>query len=118
MRRAIINKRIKDQFLERIVYKDQSTIHGNGLFARVSFKKDEYIGTYHGSKTTENNTYVLWVYDEDNEEKAVGVDGENLLRYLNHSEQPNTVFDELDLYAERDIEAGEELCFDYGETPD
>ena len=116
-----MNKTIKkttDRDLQQIVKKAPSNIHGNGLFALLDFEKDQYIGTYAGIQTTENDTYVLWVYDDNDEANALAVDGKNLLRYLNHSKKPNTVFYDFDLYANRAIKQGEELCFDYGETPD
>ena len=45
----------------------------------------------------------------------VEMDGTGLLPYLNHSRSPNVEFDGPELHALRDIAAGEELCFDYGE---
>ena len=90
-----------------------SGIHGTGLFARRAIGKDEYIGTYEGPGAVRNGTYVLWVYGRDG--RAVGRSGRNLLRYLNHARPGNAVFDGFDLYARRDIQAGEEITFDYGE---
>ncbi len=55
---------------------------------------------------------MLWVWDEENE-KWVGVDGDNEMRFLNHSGQPNAEFYDTDLYALRNIAAGEEITFDY-----
>jgi SET domain-containing protein len=39
--------------------------------------------------------------------------GLNLLRYLNHAERPNAEFDGFDLYALKNIRAGEEITFNY-----
>lgn len=60
--------------------------------------------------------HVLWVEaDVDSGEDWIGYDGNNELRFLNHAKQPNGEMDGLDLYAGRDITAGEEITIDYGE---
>ena len=51
--------------------------------------------------------------NEDDEESAIGCDGKNLLRYLNHAEPGNAEFDELDLYARTNIKTGDEITFNY-----
>lgn len=89
-----------------------STIHGWGVFARVPIAKGAQIGEYKGAETEDNDTYVLWVEDGDD---LIARNGENGLRFLNHSNQPNAVFDGFELFALRDIEADEEITFDYGE---
>ncbi len=91
----------------------ESPIHGRGLFATRAFEAGELIGTYEGARATENGTYVLWVEDVDG--SFYGVHGENELRYLNHSSDPNADFDDELLYAARCIDVGEEICFHYGE---
>ncbi|OOZ34319.1 SET domain-containing protein [Solemya velesiana gill symbiont] len=107
----------KDRDLSEAVYSAESEIHGTGLFAKRKIKKGEYIGTYHGPKTRKNGTYVLWVYDHDDEENAEGRDGKNLLRYLNHSTECNAEFDGYDLYALKKISQDDEITFNYGEEP-
>lgn len=109
-------KRIRDRELKAWVYAAESAIHGTGLFAARAIPEGEYIGTYWGPEAKRNGMYVLWVYDEDDEENAVGRSGRNLLRYLNHSRPGNTEFDGFDLYAARDIAPDEELTFDYLES--
>ena len=94
------------------VHKGPSSIHGTGLFAKVPIESDTWIGTYQGPTATRNGMYVLWVTHEDGREE--GRSGRNLLRYLNHAVPPNAWFDGFELYAGRDIEAGEELTIDYG----
>ena len=96
-------------------YVDDSLIHGLGLFARIALEEGEYLGTYDGPHTDENDTYVLWRCDEKDE--WVGRDGKNILRYLNHCREPNAVFNGYDLYVLRDIAPHEEILFDYGEEP-
>ena len=88
-----------------------SPIHGQGCFARVGFAAGDYIGTYQGRPARRNGTYVLWVSEDG--EHWQGRSGRNLLRWLNHSDTPNAVFDGFDLYAVRAIAPGAEITFDY-----
>ncbi len=96
--------------LQDRVYMAPSSIHGNGLFARVGFTAGDYIGSYEGPEARRNGTYVLWVYQD---EQWVGRSGRNLLRWLNHQEPGNAEFDGFDLYAKCAIGADEEITFDY-----
>ena len=80
----------KNSELEKYFYVDDSPIHGKGLFARKKLKKEQFLGTYHGPKTKENDMHVLWV--EEEEGKWIGKDGKNMLRYLNHSNKPCAEF--------------------------
>lgn len=101
--------------LDDLVYTGSSEIHGTGLFARHQISQGDYIGTYEGSTTTTDGTYVLWLYEEG--KTPVGRCGENLLRYLNHAEDANAAFDGFALYALTTIEPDEEITFNYeGET--
>ena len=106
-------KRIHNGQLKNWVYSAVSGIHGTGLFARKAIRKGEYIGTYAGPQARRNGMYVLWVYDQEDEDKAVGRSGRNLLRYLNHARPGNAEFDGFDLYALANIDADEEITFDY-----
>lgn len=95
-----------------------SPVHGRGLFARQEIPADTWIGHYSGPQTLQNGTYVLWVEagtNPDGETDWIGYDGDNELRFLNHAKLPNGEMDGLDLYARRDIKAGEEITIDYGE---
>ncbi len=105
-----------NQELKKLFYADKSPIHGKGLFARKRIEPDTYLGTYDGPETEENGTYVLWV--EEEKDYWVGRDGKNLLRYLNHSEEPCAEFDGFDLYAIKPIEPGQEVTINYGEDFD
>ncbi|MCF6263713.1 MAG: SET domain-containing protein [Xanthomonadales bacterium] len=89
-----------------------SPIHGRGLFAREDIPAEVFIGTYAGKKTMDNGMHVLWAWDEADEE-WVGVDGDNEMRFLNHSSKPNAEFYDTDLYALGNIAVGEEITFDY-----
>jgi SET domain-containing protein len=93
-----------------------SPVHGQGLFARHDIPAGTWIGHYDGEETQENGMHVLWLEaGEDAVELWVGYNGNNELRFLNHAKQPNGEMHELDLYADRDIHAGEEITIDYGE---
>ncbi len=92
----------------------KSPIHGHGVYAVKKIEDGAKIGTYHGEITEEDDTYVLWITDEDGRE--YGVDGTSELKFLNHSHEPNAEFDGEELYALRDILPGEEITFHYGET--
>jgi hypothetical protein len=99
------------------VRRGPSPIHGQGCFACVGFAPGDYVGTYTGPPARRDGTYVLWVSEDG--EHWQGRSGRNLLRWLNHSDRPNAVFDGFDLYALRAIAPGEEITFDYaGATAD
>jgi len=104
---------MKQPDLERLFYVADSAIHGKGLFARVPLPAECYLGQYDGPTTRTNGMHVLWVQEASGE--WIGRDGRNLLRYINHAIPPNTEFDGFDLYALRDIAAGEEITIDYGD---
>jgi SET domain-containing protein len=111
-----MHKRLFNRELKKWVYSSRSQRHGTGLFANKDITEGQYIGTYHGPTAKRNGTYVLWVYDPDDENDCIGISGQNLLRYLNHDKaNPNTEFESADLFALRDIKKDEELCFNYGE---
>ena len=97
---------------ERVIAKD-SAIHGKGAFAKTAIAEGAHIGEYTGTPSDEDGTHVLWVEGDDGE--FHGIDGDGVLRWLNHSSTPNVEFDGPQLYALRDIAAGEELTFHYGE---
>ncbi len=93
-----------------------SPIHGKGCFATRLIAATEFIGEYTGRATAADGTYVLWVEGDDGE--FHGIDGDGPLRWLNHSTDPNVEFDGPQLFALRDVGAGEELTFHYGEEWD
>jgi uncharacterized protein len=104
------------RMLSKMFYVDESGIHGKGLFARVHIKKGHFLGTYEGPETTDLESpgdHVLWVEEEDG--SWLGRDGENMLRYLNHHEEPTAEFDGFDLFAIADITPGSEVTIHYGE---
>ncbi|MEX0886151.1 MAG: SET domain-containing protein-lysine N-methyltransferase [Phycisphaeraceae bacterium] len=89
-----------------------SPIHGQGLFAATRIEAETYIGEYLGPRTQTDGLYVLWIEEEDG--TLYGIDGQNDLRYLNHSLEPNAELEGEELYALRDIELGEEITIHYG----
>lgn len=91
----------------------RSPIHGKGCFASRAIAEGELIGEYTGSPTQQDGVHVLWVEDDDG--TFFGIDGDSVLRWLNHSSEPNVEFDGPRLYALRAIAIGEELTFHYGE---
>ncbi|MBB6086893.1 SET domain-containing protein [Wenzhouxiangella marina] len=94
-------------------YVAESEIHGRGLFARHRIGRDEYIGSYQGPATQDDGMHVLWIWNEERE-RWEGIDGKNEMRFLNHDAEPNADWWGTDLFAIRDIEADEEITFDYG----
>ena len=99
--------------LARGLYTMPSPIHGQGCFARIRFEVGAYIGTFEGPEVEQDGPHVLWLYDAE-ADVLIGRRGDNLLRWLNHSDQPNAEFDGFDLHARRAIAADEEITIDYG----
>ena len=91
----------------------ESNIHGQGLFAARFIPEGTELGEYEGPVVVESGPHVLWCYDEHDNE--YGIDGQNSLRYVNHSVAPNVEFVGPELMALRDIDSGEELFHHYGE---
>ena len=94
----------------------ESAIHGRGLFAARFIPVGTVLGAYEGPQVldeADDGPHVLWVWVDD--ERMVGIDGQNELRYVNHSRDPNVEFVGPELTALRDIEPGEELTHHYGE---
>jgi uncharacterized protein len=99
--------------LDRRIQVAPSPIHGQGCFARIGFEPGDYIGTFEGLEVAEDGPHVLWVYDSDRG-RLIGRRGTNVLRWLNHSDDPNAEFDGFELYARRAIAVGSEITIDYG----
>ena len=96
-----------------LVVVHKSSIHGKGLFARRAIEADELIGVYEGKRTDEDGPYVLWIYDD--KDNLYGIDGANETRFVNHCPDANAAFYGEQLYAMRDIPAGEEITHHYGD---
>lgn len=104
--------------LDVLVEVRESAIHGRGLFARCTIRRNQFIGTFEGPPARRDGMYVLWVYDDPSDmDRAIGRIGRNALRFLNHAKPCNAVFDGFDLYASRTIREGDEITIDYGGEP-
>ncbi len=100
---------------------------GLGLFARKNLRKGDFVIEYTGKRLTpeeadkKGGRYLFAVDDEITLDASAR---HHIARYMNHSCNPNceAIIEEYDdgdkrimIYALRDIGAGEELTFDYGE---
>lgn len=110
----VVERRTHNSHLKTVVYAGESCIHGKGLFAARRITAGEYIGTFWGPEARRDGTYVLWVFDPENPDQAIGRSGRNMLRFLNHATRPNAAFDGFDLYANRAIAVGSEITIHYG----
>ena len=101
-----------------------SPIHGRGLFARVRIAAGTYVIEYVGEKLSKQpaaeecergNEYIFSLDDEFDLNGNVEW---NPARLINHSCCPNCEAELIDqhvwIVALRDIEAGEEITFNYG----
>jgi SET domain-containing protein len=104
----------------------RSLIAGQGLFAAADIPHDTHIIEYTGEKIStreshrrlaQGNAYIFRL------NYRYAIDGEaleNLARYINHSCDPNCASDKIAgrlwIIAIRDIQAGEELTYNYGYT--
>lgn len=91
----------------------QSGIHGLGLFAASPIEAGQLIGVYDGPIVTEDGMHVLWI-EGDSADEWIGYNGQNDLRFMNHSSTPNAEMDGLSCYALGDIDTGAEITIDYG----
>ncbi|WP_411844851.1 SET domain-containing protein-lysine N-methyltransferase [Roseibacillus persicicus] len=115
-----------------------SEIHGRGVYAACDIPEDteiiEYVGEPIDKEESERRAWAQMAKAETDGDAAVYIftlnddwdlDGSvewNTARLINHSCDPNCVAyteegedeDRIVIYALRDIEAGEELSFDYG----
>ncbi len=92
-----------------------SNIHGTGLFAARKITKHKVIGHYKGPivlSEEDDGDHVLWI--EEVCGKVYGVDGQNEMRFVNHSKKPNAYFDGEDLVALAPIKKGDEITHNYG----
>lgn len=98
--------------LRQRLYVAPSPIQGQGCFARRGFAPGDFIGVFEGHTVAQDGPHVLWLYDTETG-ALIGRRGENRLRWLNHSDRPNAVFDGFRLYAIRAIASDDEITIDY-----
>lgn len=85
-----------------------SEIHGKGLFTVNAIAQDTLVGVCEVEPADPPGAHTLWC-----ESGPVNVICD--LRFTNHSSEPNVVYyDSLRVVALRDIAAGEELTYNYG----
>ena len=102
--------------LSELFYVAESAIHGRGLFARREIRAGDYMGSYRGPRCLDEESagpHVLWVEMDDGE--WIGRDGRNVLRYMNHHDEPCAEFDGFELFATRHIAADSEITIHYGD---
>jgi uncharacterized protein len=104
-----------------------SRIDGRGCFATVAFKKGRKIAEYDGERITRyevtrrvKNKRRIYICGVDSYWAIDGSHGGNGTQFINHSCEPNcyskVVHNHILFFALRDIEPGEELLLDYGES--
>jgi hypothetical protein len=113
----------------------ESTVHGIGLFAGEDITKGEYIGEYLGAKLNwkqaeRGGLYLLlngysYLFDMTNDQTVDAMVLGNKIRFINSivgkiNCQPRVLMcnteHRMGLYATKDIPAGEELSFNYGDN--
>lgn len=103
---------MNNEYPEKLELKE-SSVHGWGVFALQAFSQGDNIAFFHSVPTSKDGTHVLWVLNDD--QRIEGWRGTGVLRYLNHSSEPNCEFQCRQLVALKSIEIGDELLFHYGE---
>jgi SET domain-containing protein len=99
-----------------------SSLHGAGVYSTAPVKKGtrvlEYTGPRLRSKACEGmytDTEVTYLFAMDDGDTII--DGFGMAAFVNHACDPNCETDQIDnriwIIALRDIEAGEELTYDY-----
>ena len=96
---------------------------GKGLFTNKPIKKDELVLDFTNGPGKYFNTWNAYLHEAkgshyiiqvDDDRYLVAVDGPSTGDYINHSCEPNVgVKGSVTFVAMRDIEAGEEIAFDY-----
>lgn len=113
----------------------KSNIHSTGVFAKKFIPKGTRITEYIGDKLTKeeadkrlDDTHnasrkdakcaATYIFEINNEYDIDGNVPENDARFINHSCDPNCevdiIEDKIWIDAIKDIQEGEELCYDYG----
>lgn len=95
---------------------------GLGLFAVESIKKGDFVIEYTGelisNEEADRRQHTRYLFEIDDENTIDGADRSNMARYMNHFCKPNVEAEieagQINFYALRNIEAGEELGYDYG----
>ncbi len=105
----------------------RSTIQGSGIFTDVAIRARKKIGEYTGERIsvrearrrakTRREIAIIELNDHTAIDESVGG---GPFQFINHSCDPNVfiriAYGRAEFYARRDIQAGEELTCDYGES--
>lgn len=106
----------------------KSKVGGNGVFATEDLPKDSFVHTLEGVARTEHDFDLLpegeeayndpfQIYEGATEMDRVYIDLDELSRTFNHSCDPNCGIRNIsDLYAIKEIKAGDEITYDYSTT--
>ncbi len=83
-----------------------------GLFASNQYKKDSTIAKIEGRILSEATRYSYQILPDKH------IESDSELKYVNHHCMPNAYIKDISLIANRDIEIGEEITFDYNSNED
>lgn len=115
-------KNINSAMGNKIIVK-KSNIEGNGIFATAHIKRGELICVFSGKRLSIAQLRKKYQKGEERVSDPLQINDRQYLDldepyiFFNHSCQPNaTVVDKQRLIAVRNIEAGEEITFDYSVT--
>jgi SET domain-containing protein len=96
-------------------------INGLGLFAKVPIKKGDCVIEYIGEVITAaeaNRRGGRYLFETSANRHIDGTTRKNVARYINHSCrancEPDTAAGRVYISAIKNIQPGEELCYDYG----
>lgn len=105
----------------------QSRIHNRGLHARCIIPEDTRIIQYTGEHISQQQAdervehdegHCIYLFELNDDIIIDGDTNDNIAKLINHSCEPNCYAeidgDEIWILAGRDIQAGEELTYDYG----
>ena len=89
----------------------RSLIHGKGVFANKEYPAGSDVAYFEGYEVDHNTRHSLTFNGKK-------IEPTGLLKYLNHSCDPNSYFHGRTLVTKRKVEPGEELITNYLETED
>lgn len=105
----------------------RSRIHNNGLHARSYIAAETRIIEYKGEhishreadrRAEKDSGHCIYLFELNDKVIIDGDTDDNIAKYINHSCNPNCYAeidgDQIWILASRDIQAGEELTYDYG----
>ena len=99
-----------------------SPLHGAGVYTTAAIKAGERVLEYTGKRLTKKETEGMYADSEVTylfglDDGKTVIDGFGTAAFVNHSCDPNCETDQIDnriwIIAYRDIQAGEELTYDY-----